>query len=203
MNKELLDKYNYLFKDKNFDKYIPIEYIIIHHSDSEDDNSENALEIKKYHTSYRINYKIVSEEEFVQKIQLGTKAIFEFPWTDVGYNYLIEKVNDKFTIFIGRSLTIPGAHTLKMNNKSIGICLIGNYDTTAPTEEQYNLIAHLCNIFTKCFEIPIENILGHREANKLNNIISQKTCPGTKFDMDYLRNKIKVIDDIELDVKLL
>ncbi len=59
-------------------------------------------------------------------------------WSDIGYNYLIAQDG---TIFEGRSpggqdvLTdnIQGAHLCSKNSGTMGICVLGNYETATPT----------------------------------------------------------------------
>ena len=59
-------------------------------------------------------------------------------WSDIGYNYLIAQDG---TIFEGRSAGSPseenddvqGAHFCGKNSNTMGVCLLGNYSTTDPT----------------------------------------------------------------------
>ena len=60
-------------------------------------------------------------------------------WSDIGYNYLIAQDG---TIFEGRSAGSPseendnvqGAHFCGKNSTTMGICLLGNYNTAEPTD---------------------------------------------------------------------
>ena len=60
-------------------------------------------------------------------------------WSDIGYNYLIAQDG---TIFEGRSAgsqsvandNIRGAHFCGQNSYTMGICLLGNYNTAEPTD---------------------------------------------------------------------
>ena len=60
-------------------------------------------------------------------------------WSDIGYNYLIAQDG---TIFAGRSMgnqsvstdNIQGAHFCGKNSGTMGICLLGNYETAFPTD---------------------------------------------------------------------
>lgn len=102
-------------------------------------------------------------------------------WKGIGYNYVIK--TDGIVEF-GRALNLPGAHTRGYNTVAIGICLIG---TDKFSEEQFielrKLILHLMAVFN----IPLDEIHGHREYAK-------KSCPG--FDAYYLRRYIDT-DDID------
>ena len=58
------------------------------------------------------------------------------------------------------------------------------------------------------FSIPLDKVIGHRELNELakKNIISSryrtsKSCPGTKIDMDAIRNKLSQSHQLVNDEK--
>lgn len=146
-----------------------IEYIVIHHSFTDDQiNLINFHAIKKYHIETR-------------------------GYIDIGYHFVIENIPP--VILVGRPLDMAGAHTLGLNNKSIGICFVGNFDVSKPKKETllyaiHYLIAPLIHIFN----IPVQNVIGHREVNKLieakkldEKFKVEKTCPGKNFDMDEFR----------------
>ncbi len=60
-------------------------------------------------------------------------------WSDIGYNYLIAQDG---TIFQGRSFSndqldndeVQGAHFCGKNSETMGICILGNYNTAVPTD---------------------------------------------------------------------
>jgi len=135
------------------------EFIIIHHSLTKDNKVVNWQAIRDYHIKH-------------------------FGWSDIGYHFGIERVSCVYQVCIGRPLTQPGAHTVGMNNKAIGICLVGNYDEESPSPEQYLILASLVRCLMKKFSIPIANIKGHRDY-------SLKTCPGKNFSFAYLKSLIK------------
>lgn len=47
-------------------------------------------------------------------------------WNDIGYNFLVAPTGD---VFEGRGWGVKGAHAVKYNSKSVGICLIGDYQS--------------------------------------------------------------------------
>lgn len=47
-------------------------------------------------------------------------------WSDIGYNFL---VGEDGNVYEGRGWGKKGAHTKPYNGKSIGICVIGNYES--------------------------------------------------------------------------
>ncbi|MBM7833323.1 peptidoglycan recognition protein family protein [Clostridium sardiniense] len=99
-------------------------------------------------------------------------------WEGIGYNYFIE---ENGTIIEGRGMHI-GAHTKGFNNKSIGICLNGNFDLSYPSKEQIKSLCNMCNMLMQKYNIPIESVIGHREVEGVT-----KSCPGYYFNMNEFR----------------
>lgn len=130
------------------------EFIIIHHSATEDSKTFSWNVIRKYHES------------------LG--------WSDIGYHCGIELIGNHYEIMLGRLWYESGAHCKQqsMNYRSLGICVVGNFDKIKPPYEQWYLTLRLCRCLMKIYKIPLKNILPHR------HFASYKTCPGKLFNFD-------------------
>lgn len=106
-------------------------------------------------------------------------------WDDVGYHYLIGNTRP-FTkngkLYFGRPEEFEGAHTLKHNKTSLGICLIGNFDKVVPSEKQLETLLFFLEQKIKQYQVPIENIRGHSEFSDV-----EKSCPGRFVNMNYVR----------------
>jgi len=143
-------------------RIIKPKFIILHHSLTKDGKTVSANAIRKYHTEV-----------------MG--------WDDVGYNSISELVNDEYEILIGRMLNEQGAHCRGHNHNTYGHCIVGNYDIDEVPPEMWMLnlkwVRSLCDVF----DIPEENVLGHREFD------SSKTCPGEKFNLKGFRLELKVL----------
>jgi N-acetylmuramoyl-L-alanine amidase len=139
-----------------------VKKLIIHHSLTRDGKVVDWTAIRKYH--------------------IETNG-----WVDIGYQYGIELVGDKYVVQKGRSEHTPGAHCLGQNDKSIGICVVGNYDLAEPANAALNLLAELCADICKRYGLTSGDIETHHKY------ASYKTCPGTRFPMDRLRAKVKQI----------
>lgn len=133
------------------------KYIVIHHSGT--------------HTG--------SSEEF-------NKAHIRRGWEGIGYHFVID--NGTAGKDVGQIETGPrwikqqdGAHCRAsgMNEKGIGICLVGNFSEQQISRRQLDSLVYLVNLLRKYYGIPKRNILGH------GMVPGAKTeCPGTKFPWD-------------------
>ena len=120
-----------------------IKYIVVHCSDSPDDrDSVNAETIHKWHLQKK--------------------------WDGIGYHFVILRNG---VIENGRPIYWKGAHAKKVNNCSLGICLVGRRRFS---DEQFcglrRLLVLLKNIY------PNAIIKGHYQFD------DEKTCPN--FDVE-------------------
>jgi N-acetylmuramoyl-L-alanine amidase len=133
--------------------------LIIHHSLTKDGKVVDWTAIRRYH--------------------IQTKG-----WDDIGYHWGVENVGGFATLQKGRPENVIGAHCLGMNDKSIGVCSVGNYDLTEPTEWTLKVLANLCADICRRYNLKPEDIEPHHKY------ASYKTCPGTKFSMMKLRQMV-------------
>jgi hypothetical protein len=99
-------------------------------------------------------------------------------WKDIGYHWVIEKVNGVLTAIPGRPESIEGAHCPGRNYDGIGVCCVGNFETEIPSEELYIFTANLCRGIM--LRHPIKVIAGHRDYYAT-------ACPGKNFDVNKVR----------------
>lgn len=135
--------------------------IILHCSATKDSGSVSWNAIRRYHTVVK-------------------------GWSGIGYHFGIEEVNDKLVILQGRNPYSTGIHCKAggMNHKSLGVCVVGEYDNE-PTDK-YRLAVTI-DLLTKlcfCYNISARNIFGHREID------GRKTCPGLTWNLDRVRASV-------------
>lgn len=119
-------------------------------------------------------------------------------WSGIGYNYVI--IDDRHDTLAdgevenGRDEDRIPAHVLGVNRPSIGICCVGHGDRRDFTDRQKKSLARLVAQLCRKYRVPVDNVLGHREVNKLvdqgkvsREFRTSKTCPGTKVDTDEIR----------------
>ena len=136
------------------------EMIIVHHSGGTD---ANPSEDTSNHTA-----------QIMEAFHLSKK------WEGLGYQYVIHKDG---AVWLGRPETYHGAHTVNFNNKSIGICLAGNFDVTLPTPlQEISLKSLILDIRGRYPNIG-EKIYPHRRFAK-------KTCYGSRLADNWVLNLV-------------
>ena len=160
-------------------------YIIIHHSATEDGQFLNDFAaIKRYHTAYRYNSRIITKEK-AEQLMAEHKFVIK-PCKDIGYHVVIEYDKNVLVEKQGRDLDTQGAHTTGLNGKAIGVCLVGDFDKKEPADEQYDLLVKAVLRLMKLCNIPLKNIRPH------SYFASWKSCPGHKFN--WTRFIIKITE---------
>lgn len=90
---------------------------------------------------------------------------------DIGYHFLIDP---KGTVYEGRSLSWQGAHAGGTNNvDNIGICVLGDFQTSLPTPAALKALENLLEELRKQNGIPrdAQHVFGHQE-------LKDTACPG-------------------------
>lgn len=80
-----------------------------------------------------------------------------------------------------------GGHVRKQewNRTSIGICLIGNFETRRPTAKQLKSLEGLCRYLMKKCHLPASAVTTHKILHPGHTL-----CPGKRFDLSPLRKKL-------------
>ncbi len=100
----------------------------------------------------------------------------------VGYHYIIEWSG---IVKRGRPEWAIGAHSVPVNSKGIGICLVGDFTKHKPNDKQMNaLIMLVRDILTR---YPNVKIVGHKDTDAT-------ACPGHLFPFEeFLKGVNKVV----------
>ncbi|MCC7137450.1 MAG: N-acetylmuramoyl-L-alanine amidase [Planctomycetes bacterium] len=120
----------------------------------------------------------------------GSQAIFdrmhrERGWEGVGYDFVIGNGTDtgdgEIEVTFRWREQRDGAHAKGWNDVAIGICLVGNFETTDPTPAQRSALVTLLRHLRRRFGIPAERIVGH-------GTLMPTKCPGARFVLaEYVR----------------
>jgi N-acetyl-anhydromuramyl-L-alanine amidase AmpD len=86
----------------------------------------------------------------------------------------------------------PGAHVaaalrdgnVPWDNVAIGICLVGNFETSSPTRKQLETLSRLVSLLRRRFHIPAERVLGHGAVPGAHT-----ACPGRSLDLARLLDR--------------
>ena len=155
--------------------------IILHCSATPDGKTADWAAIRRYHTSWKREGIIITEETAREMHRQGMPV--RRPWSDIGYHFGIELIGDGYEILMGRMPNIQGAHCADggMNRRSLGICFTGDFDQAPPPEAQWRQGLKLVRALMAIYGIPASQVFGHRE------FAAHKSCPGREFDLDRFR----------------
>ncbi len=116
---------------------------------------------------------------------------------DIGYHYLIGNgyLTGDGEIYQGRDIEKIGAHAKGHNKDSLGIALIGNFNISRPTENQWESLIEL--LYSQCdmYDLNPSNIYGHKELEGADT-----SCPGKHVNMNRIRRDVamyKAMDEIK------
>lgn len=114
-------------------------------------------------------------------------------WNGLGYHFLID--NGTLGKGDGQIEMSPrwirqqtGAHCKAggMNDKGIGISLVGNFNLESPTPNQIQSLTYLIRTLCDYYRIPPGNIMGHREVEGAHT-----ECPGKNFPIALFRQPFR------------
>ncbi len=151
------------------------QYLIVHHSLTRDGLVADWEAIRRFHKA---------------------PPPAGYGWSDIGYHYGIENVKGGIVLQVGRPEYMPGAHTkeLFMNTKSLGICVVGNFDEAPPERAVVRFLVDFCRRKIAEHGIPLQSVLGHREVGAMAGFDwtkgQYKSCPGRYFHMDSFREMV-------------
>lgn len=115
-------------------------------------------------------------------------------WNGLGYHFLINngtngKVDGQIQVGPRWVKQQDGAHAnaAGMNEKGIGIALVGNYSEKYVSSAEFESLMFLVKALQKHYRIPNRNVVAHREIPGKNT-----ECPGTNFPWAELKRRLSV-----------
>ena len=104
-------------------------------------------------------------------------------WEGLGYHYVVGLDKVYKTGYANEMRWSVGGN----NSYTLSIMLIGNFTVEDIQEDQYNRALELAHTVRKAYNVPVENVMGHKEFP------DQATeCPG--IDMENFRRDLKVFN---------
>ncbi|MDA8137999.1 MAG: peptidoglycan recognition family protein [Desulfobacteraceae bacterium] len=158
--------------------------IVLHHSATADGKTVSWNAIRRFHTSYKLEGVAIAQDQVYALAHQG--APVERPWSDIGYHFGIELIGDHYEILAGRMMFESGAHCTqsRMNQRALGICFVGNFDSAPPPDAQWQMGLKLVRSLMEIFGVTLGNVYGHRELG------APKSCPGWMFDLHRFRAEL-------------
>ena len=105
-------------------------------------------------------------------------------WDGLGYHFVIGNGNQspdgRIEVGFRWDDQREGAHAGNdlMNQRGIGICLVGDFNKTSPTAAQMRSLRRLCDFLSAYCEIAPQNLRLHRDFR-------QTACPGSHFPRTF------------------
>ena len=159
---------------------------MLHHSLTKDGATVSWDDITRFHTSYRCDGDILTEQGYYSLKAQGVGGL-QKPWADIGYHAGVEDVGGSVEAFLGRDWLKDAAACPQgsMNTKALHVCVVGDYDLVAPSDEHLRvLVKRVLLPWMRLFGISADHIIGHRDYN------AGKTCPGMQFDIERVRGMV-------------
>ena len=117
-------------------------------------------------------------------------------WDGIGYDFIIGNgsgcCNGEVESTFRWTQQRTGAHCKTdssnwANEKAIGICLIGNFNKTRPSNSQLSSLLKLSRFLSERYDIPASRIYGHSTTPGHS---TKTDCPGKKFPMSYVKQNL-------------
>jgi hypothetical protein len=108
-------------------------------------------------------------------------------WRAIGYHWYIEEDGRGVQ---GRPDDDIGAHVGGFNSHSLGLCVSGHGDFASWDGPQWAEALRKCAQWCGLYRVPVEHVIGHREAGEHGAPATSKTCPGLLIDMDRFRREL-------------
>jgi len=101
--------------------------------------------IRQVHVHHTVNSNTYSRKDVPGLIRgMYRYHTHNLGWSDIGYNFLVDRFG---RTWVGRAggprRPVRGAHTLGFNSTSCGVSVIGNFETTKPTDDVLAAVAAL------------------------------------------------------------
>ncbi len=132
------------------------KYAIIHHSLTADSQTVSWGAIRRWHT--------------------GQHPQSPYKFEAIGYNFGVELIDKDYEVLVGRPEDVAGAHCRGMNQNSIGICFVGNFDLAPPPDAMMKRAVEVFAPIIRRLNIDFEYVRPH-------SAYAAKTCPGKLFPM--------------------
>jgi len=135
-------------------------FVVLHHTSELYDQTEAFIDSPAFQLPYLVN------------------GVMEQKTIDINYHFVVERVRDDFQVFSCMPLSYICKWTdipKSINNGSIHIAVLGNYNVVMPLPRLYEVLAYRCiNPLMKTLKLPVSRLKFHREISTDKEL----DCPG-------------------------
>ncbi|OHB61437.1 MAG: hypothetical protein A2167_04330 [Planctomycetes bacterium RBG_13_46_10] len=132
----------------------------------------------------------------------GDSAIFDKwhrennHWQGVGYDFVVgngsNSGNGEVEVTYRWQKQVTGAHVGGTpgnwaNKDAVGICLVGDFNKTQPTNAQMQSLVKLVRFLQNRYGIPRSRVYGHKDTPGVGTVTD---CPGRNFPMTWLKSQV-------------
>ena len=152
---------------KKSSDYRGIKYIILHHSAT--DYKADADD-----TTGKVIAKTICD-------RAQEKYKKDYPDYKCDYHFIIGHGGD---VFKGQPVEQLSWHctNYQANLVSVGICFLGNFENIQMPTEQFNAGVNLIKSLMKQYNVPLSNVLRHRDVvSDISHTANSTECPGKNF----------------------
>jgi len=154
-----------------------IRYIILHHSATDYEQNKDDIDGK------------LIGRTICDRAQEKWKK--EFPAYKCDYHFIIGHTGE---VFKAQPIEQPSWHctNYQANLVSIGICFLGNFENIEIPIEQFNAGVILIKSLMKQYNIPLTNILRHRDVvSDITHTANSTECPGKNFPYVHMLDALR------------
>jgi len=154
-----------------------IKYIVLHHSA----------------TDYQANKDDIDGKQIGKTIcdRAQEKWKKEYPDYKCDYHFIIGHTGE---VFKAQPIEQPSWHctNYQANLVSIGICFLGNFENIEMPTEQFEAGVKLIKTLMKEYNIPLINVLRHRDVvSDISHTSNSTQCPGKNFPYIHLLDALR------------
>lgn len=104
-----------------------------------------------------------------------------FGWDDIGYHYVIGNgtMTVEGLVEEGRPEWAMGAHSRGNNGDSLGICLVGDFESSRPGSRQMKALGELLSDMLGRYDLGREAVRLHRQMPGNSTV-----CPGSRLPLE-------------------
>ena len=95
-------------------------------------------------------------------------------WADIGYHFVVERVESDYVAMMGRPMNRVGAHCKHHNYLYLGVALVGDFTAAPPPDAQLRVAAELVAALLDQHGLQRNKVYAHGELRPTE-------CPGKAF----------------------